>query len=100
MIREFTRFREAGRCREDSAKEGSRRFAPGAAVAGTLVVKAPAAVLLSDLTDRAPARRSRQKPFELPPPPPAEEFPFTREQLDIYGIHELQVPGSADAEPR
>ena len=46
-------------------------------------------MLLSDLADRAPTRRSRQ-PAE-PAPPAAEEFPFTREQLDIYGIHELQV---------
>jgi uncharacterized RDD family membrane protein YckC len=68
------------------------RLRCGDLVAGTLVVKAPAAVLLSDLADRGPARRppSKRAPAE-PAPPPVEEFPFTREQLDIYGIHELQV---------
>jgi len=66
------------------------RLRCGDLVAGTLVVKAPAAVLLSDLADRAPEGRSRRKPSE-PAPPAAEPFPFTREQLDIYGIHELQV---------
>jgi uncharacterized RDD family membrane protein YckC len=65
------------------------RLRCGDLVAGTIVVKAPAAVLLSDLADRAPARR--RKPAEPAAPPPLEEFPFTREQLDIYGIHELQV---------
>lgn len=65
------------------------RLRCGDLVAGTLVVKAPAAVLLSDLADRGPVRR--RQPAEPAPPPPAEEFPFTREQLDIYGIHELQV---------
>jgi len=67
------------------------RLRCGDLVAGTLVVKAPAAVLLSDLADRGPVRKGRQKPAEPAPPPAAEEFPFTREQLDIYGIHELQV---------
>jgi hypothetical protein len=47
-----------------------------------------------------PAER-RERPaarWSPPPPTPAfapepvpEEFPFTRQQLDIYGIHELQV---------
>ncbi len=72
------------------------RLRCGDLVAGTLVVKVPKAVLLSDLSDRAtvrPALRPRPTgmPAPPPPPPPAEEFPFTREQLDIYGIHELQV---------
>jgi len=72
------------------------RLRCGDLVAGTLVVKAPAAVLLSDLSDRATVRPAmRPQPTGRtgppPPPPPAEEFPFTREQLDIYGIHELQV---------
>jgi uncharacterized RDD family membrane protein YckC len=71
------------------------RLRCGDLVAGTLVVKAPAAVLLADLAarpdrpDRKPvAERTSARPAA---PPPAEEFPFTREQLDIYGIHELQV---------
>jgi uncharacterized RDD family membrane protein YckC len=52
---------------------GRERLRCGDLVAGTLVVRAPALVLLPDLAE-APA-----------------EFAFTREQLDIYGIHELQV---------
>lgn len=66
------------------------RLRCGDLVAGTLVVKAPAAVLLSDLAARPEAVRPARRPSE-PPPPPQDEFPFTREQLDIYGIHELQV---------
>jgi uncharacterized RDD family membrane protein YckC len=71
------------------------RLRCGDLVAGTLVVKAPAAVLLSDLAVRLPSSEPRassgpRAPAE-PPPLPREEFPFTREQLDIYGIHELQV---------
>ena len=75
------------------------RLRCGDMVAGTMVVKAPAAVLLSDLTARgcgSPAERpaaaglGRPGPALAPAPPP-EEFPFTRQQLDIYGIHELQV---------
>lgn len=50
----------------------------GDLVAGTLVVKAPRALLLADLVER----RGR-------PRPAAHEF--TPEQLDIYGIYELQV---------
>ena len=60
------------------------RLRCGDMVAGTLVVKAPAAVLLSDLADRE-ARPAVSAPAA------DEEFPFTREQLDIYGVHELQV---------
>jgi uncharacterized RDD family membrane protein YckC len=67
------------------------RLRCGDLVAGTLVVKAPVAVLLSDLADRGPARRPSKRTPAEPAPPPVEEFPFTREQLDIYGIHELQV---------
>ncbi|HEV8580384.1 MAG TPA: RDD family protein [Thermoanaerobaculia bacterium] len=67
------------------------RLRCGDLVAGTLVVKAPAAVLLSDLADRAPARRPAPRQAAQPAPAPSEEFSFTREQLDIYGIHELQV---------
>jgi uncharacterized RDD family membrane protein YckC len=63
------------------------RLRCGDMVAGTMVVKAPAAVLLSDLT----VRGSDRPAATAPAPPPPEEFPFTRQQLDIYGIHELQV---------
>jgi uncharacterized RDD family membrane protein YckC len=75
------------------------RLRCGDMVAGTMVVKAPAAVLLSDLTARgsdSPAERPAARRASAPAPafapaPPPEEFPFTRQQLDIYGIHELQV---------
>jgi uncharacterized RDD family membrane protein YckC len=65
------------------------RLRCGDMVAGTLVVKAPAAVLLSDLADRGPQPRPAVQRSAASPPD--EEFPFTREQLDIYGVHELQV---------
>ena len=79
------------------------RLRCGDLVAGTIVVKAPAAVLLGDLTDRGVTRPAdrRERPAARWSPPPStpafapepvpEEFPFTRQQLDIYGIHELQV---------
>lgn len=75
------------------------RLRCGDMVAGTMVVKAPVAVLLSDLTargadspaERPAARRASAQAAALAPAPPPEEFPFTRQQLDIYGIHELQV---------
>ena len=79
------------------------RLRCGDLVAGTIVVKAPVAVLLGDLTDRGvgrPAERPERPAARWSPPPStpafapepvAEEFPFTRQQLDIYGIHKLQV---------
>jgi uncharacterized RDD family membrane protein YckC len=67
------------------------RLRCGDMVAGTLVVKAPAVVLLSDLADRAPQRPPVPRADQPASPRPEEEFPFTREQLDIYGVHELQV---------
>jgi uncharacterized RDD family membrane protein YckC len=80
------------------------RLRCGDLVAGTMVVKVPAAVLLGDLADRGssgepPARRAPAARWSPPPAPagpfvaaPAvEPYPFTRQQLDIYGIHELQV---------
>jgi uncharacterized RDD family membrane protein YckC len=80
------------------------RLRCGDLVAGTIVVKAPAAVLLGDLTDRGVGRSGERQerpaarwsppqptPAFAPAEPVAEEFPFTRQQLDIYGIHELQV---------
>jgi uncharacterized RDD family membrane protein YckC len=63
------------------------RLRCGDLVAGTIVVKAPAAVLLGDLTERGVGR----PPSTPAPESVAEELPFTRQQLDIYGIHELQV---------
>lgn len=75
------------------------RLRCGDLVAGTIVVKAPVAVLLGDLTERGAARPAERPAARWEPPPakplfapePVEEFPFTRQQLDIYGIHELQV---------
>jgi uncharacterized RDD family membrane protein YckC len=72
------------------------RLRCGDLVAGTLVVKAPTAVLLDDLADRGPERPFRReggRPAAIAQAAPAAdpEFPFTREQLDIYGVHELQV---------
>jgi uncharacterized RDD family membrane protein YckC len=67
------------------------RLRCGDMVAGTMVVKAPAAVLLSDLTARGSGRSAERPAAALAPESPPEEFPFTRQQLDIYGIHELQV---------
>jgi uncharacterized RDD family membrane protein YckC len=67
------------------------RLRCGDMVAGTMVVKAPVAVLLSDLTARGAGRSAERPAAALAPAPPPEEFPFTRQQLDIYGIHELQV---------
>ena len=73
------------------------RLRCGDLVAGTLVVKAPTAVLLDDLADRGPERPLRRErgrpavPTRAGAPAADPEFPFTREQLDIYGVHELQV---------
>ncbi len=76
------------------------RLRCGDLVAGTLVVKAPTAVLLADLADRGPERGERPLRREAGKPAAASaasaraadpEFAFTREQLDIYGVHELQV---------
>lgn len=67
----------------------------GDMVAGTLVVRAPASVLLPDLAARpAPVRPQPRAAAFAPaaaPPGQPEPFTFTREQLDIYGIQELQV---------
>jgi uncharacterized RDD family membrane protein YckC len=57
------------------------RLRVGDLVAGTMVVLAPKAVLLEDLSASPPARGSQA---------PAGPV-FTDEQLDLYGIRELQV---------
>jgi uncharacterized RDD family membrane protein YckC len=100
------------------------RLRCGDLVAGTLVVRAPAAVLLPDLAavdgnagntggagagfrgSPSPRAAGEARPAAAPaavaapgglPAPSAApgggepEIAFTREQLDIYGIHELQV---------
>ena len=58
------------------------RLRPGDLVGGTIVVRAPRALLLrrpQRASARAAGRRRRAA------------FAFTREQLDVYGIYELQV---------
>lgn len=57
------------------------RLRPGDLVGGTLVVRAPRALLLEDLSGSRTSRAAEV----------AAHFRFTREQLDIYGIYELQV---------
>lgn len=60
------------------------RLRCGDLVAGTMVVRRPQSLLLSDLAAApAPGRAAR--------PDPASAFTFSREQLAIYGIQELQV---------
>lgn len=49
----------------------------GDLLAGTVVVSEPKAELLPDLADQVTTQR--------------DEYKFTAEQLDLYGIHELQV---------
>ncbi len=51
------------------------RLRVGDLVAGTVVIRIPAAVLLEDLASR----------------PPGAALAFTDEQLDVYGVYELQV---------
>ena len=58
------------------------RLRPGDLVGGTLVVRAPQALLLEDLSGARATPRGA---------PAAPQYTFTREQLDIYGIYELQV---------
>jgi uncharacterized RDD family membrane protein YckC len=63
------------------------RLRCGDLVAGTMVVRIPEPVLLPDLADRtaqAPAVQPTRKAVD-------DEIAFTREQLDIYGVRELQV---------
>ncbi len=56
------------------------RLRPGDLVGGTLVVRAPRALLLEDLSGARPSAQAAEA-----------RYAFTREQLDIYGIYELQV---------
>jgi uncharacterized RDD family membrane protein YckC len=58
------------------------RLRPGDLVGATIVVRTPRALLLPDLSGRP--QRGRQAA------PPAA-FAFGREQLEVYGIYELQV---------
>jgi uncharacterized RDD family membrane protein YckC len=61
------------------------RLRCGDLVAGTMVVLAPVSVLLPDLAEHRP------DPYVRRDAPAREEISFTREQLDIYGVLELQT---------
>ena len=82
------------------------RLRIGDLIAGTIVVHAPRSVLLPDLSERPPpAPRGAAAPAAAnaagggTPPSTgaaaaaarAAAYPFTAEQLDVYGIYELQV---------
>jgi uncharacterized RDD family membrane protein YckC len=63
------------------------RLRAGDLIAGTWVVQAPRKTLLPDLTQATPALRAMAEAGRVD----AMAFRFTREQLDVYGIRELQV---------
>jgi uncharacterized RDD family membrane protein YckC len=63
-----------------------QRLRIGDMVAGTIVVRAPRALLLPDLSSRRPAERLLSGAHAVP-----AEVRFTAAQLEIYGIYELQV---------
>lgn len=68
------------------------RLRCGDLVGGTIVIRRPSSVLLSDLVSSA--RSGAREPRGLNQPgkaPAAELYRFTHEQLAIYGIKELQV---------
>jgi uncharacterized RDD family membrane protein YckC len=78
------------------------RLRVGDLIAGTMVVHAPRSVLLPDLSDvraetpRAVARAAEApaaaaRPAGAPAPAAGSAWSFTAEQLDVYGIYELQV---------
>lgn len=71
------------------------RLRCGDLVAGTIVIRRPTSVLLSDLASSArPGARGAREPGgpRAPEKPRAAElYTFTREQLAIYGIKELQL---------
>jgi uncharacterized RDD family membrane protein YckC len=73
------------------------RLRCGDLVAGTIVIRRPSSVLLSDLASsgrsgRAEDRRPQGARGEAAAAPPeASPFSFSRGQLAIYGIKELQV---------
>ncbi|NIA71816.1 RDD family protein [Pelagibius litoralis] len=60
------------------------RLRAGDIVAGTWVVSAPKTFLLSDV---AAGAKTRQESTQTTDP----EFPFSRSQLEVYGIYELQT---------
>lgn len=61
----------------------------GDLIAGTLVVSAPREALLADLVSSGVAGADGST--VAAGPPEDDPWGFTREQLDLYGIHELQI---------
>jgi uncharacterized RDD family membrane protein YckC len=66
------------------------RLRVGDLIAGTVVVHVPRQVLLPDLAEWKP-RPAEPVASPAPTASGAPEYAFTAEQLDIYGIYELQV---------
>ena len=64
---------------------GKYRLRCGDLIAGTLVVRDPRATLLRDLTEQKRLPKSSKAPVE------ETDFRFTTEELEVYGIRELQV---------
>ncbi len=60
------------------------RLRIGDILAGTIVVRMPRTQLLQDVAEMADIRAPRGVA-------PSEEYVFTAAQLDLYGVHELQV---------
>src|SRR5205823_10837025 len=61
------------------------RLRVGDLIAGTIVVRSPRERLLPDLATSAPAPAGAAAAARVP------DVAFTREQLELYGIKELQV---------
>jgi len=66
---------------------GRENLRVGDLVGGTLVVRMPKAQLMEDLAEFHAGAFSGHGTR----PKPADQFSFTREQLDLYGIKELQI---------
>lgn len=69
---------------------GRDRLRCGDLVAGTLVVKVPELALMPDLAGTRRIHR-RLRRYAEPEQDPDADYQFTPEQLDLYGIRELQV---------
>lgn len=63
----------------------------GDLVAGTLVIRTPAALLLSDLADVPANGTVPSAPTDTPAAADAPRWSFTEPQLGHYGVYELQV---------
>ena len=63
---------------------GKYRLRCGDLIAGTMVVREPKTLLLSDLTLERPIGQEKDQTE-------SEEFVFSTQQLNLYGIYELQI---------